>query len=81
MRVYTSNNKDAQSNVEISLNHKELKALTVVLTNFENQIEQFKISNKDKDDFGFTHLHLKDCGLISGKSESDIVFYIDLNDK
>ena len=81
MKIYASNNKEANGSIEISLNHQELKNLVNYLANFENEIEQFKVKNKDAENAGFTHLHLKDCGLIEENNKSDIVFYVDLNDK
>ena len=81
MKIYTAKNKEAKSSVEISLNYQELKKLVSSLVNFENEIEQFKENNKDAKNIGFTHLHLKDCGLIEKNNESDIVFYVDLDDK
>ncbi len=81
MKIYTADNKEAESDVEILLNHQELKKLINRLTNFENEIEQFQTQNSNKDNMGFTHLHLKDCGLFTENSNSDIVLYVDLNDK
>ena len=81
MKIYTAKNREAKSSVEISLSHQELKNLLNCLSNFENEVEQFKVKNKDKENSGFTHLHLKDCGLIEKNSKSDIVFYLNLNDK
>ena len=80
MKFYTVKNKEAKSSVEILLNHQELKNMVNVLTEFENKIEQFKTSNKDKSE-GVTHLHLKDCGLIDDNSKADIVFYVDMNEE
>ena len=80
MKIYTAKNKEAKSGVEISLNHQELKKLVSSLANFENEIEQFKAKNKNAENIGFTHLHLKDCGLIERNSKSDVVFYVDLDD-
>ncbi len=81
MKIYTAKNKEAKSSVEILLNHQELKNLVNCLSNFENEIEQLQTKNKVKENLGFTHLHLKDCGLTEESSKSDIVFYVDLNDK
>ena len=81
MKIYIDENKEFKSGVEISLNYRELNNLVDVLTKFKKEIEQFRESNKVKENLGFTHLHLKDCGLVEGNSKSDIVFYVDMNDK
>ena len=81
MKVYTAKNKEARSSIEILLNHKELKNLINSLSKFENEIEQFNAKSKDVENAGFTHLHLKDCGLIEETNKSDIIFYVDLDDK
>ncbi len=81
MKIYTAKNKEAKSSVEILLNHQQLKNLLNCLSNFKNEVEQFQTKNKDKENLGFAHLHLKDCGLIEENSKSDVVFYVDLNDK
>ncbi len=76
MKIYTSSNTGDNS-VEIVLNYQELKSLARVLVDFENEVKQFKNENKDKECLGFTHLHLKDCGLID--EDVDIVFYLNLD--
>jgi hypothetical protein len=81
MKIYTAKNREAKSSVEMSLSHNELKNLIDALSKFEDNIQQFKAKYESKDNLGFTHLHLKDCGLIDESSKADVVFYIDLNDK
>ena len=79
MRIYTANKTEVDS-VEVLLNHQELKNLLSALTKFEDEVKQFKMKNKNQEGLGFTHLHLKDCGLLDKKSSSDIVFYLNLNE-
>ena len=79
MKIYTANNTETDS-VEILLNYQELKKLINSLKNFEKEVNQFKTKNKEAEGLGFTHLHLKDCGLIDQKSKSDIVLYLNLNE-
>ena len=79
MKIYTTNNTETDS-VEILLNYQELKKLVNSLKNFEDEVNQFKTENKDVEGLGFTHLHLKDCGLIDKNSKSDIVLYLNLNE-
>ena len=79
MKIYTTNNTETDS-VEILLNYQELKKLINSLKNFEEEVNQFKTKNKEAEGLGFTHLHLKDCGLIDQKSKSDIVLYLNLNE-
>lgn len=75
VKIYTTNNTENDS-VEILLDYQELKKLVISLKKFEDEVNQFKIKNKDKKDMGFTHLHLKDCGLIDENGKSDIVLYL-----
>lgn len=75
MKIYTTNNTENDS-IEILLDYQELKKLVISLKKFEDEVNQFKIKNKDKNDMGFTHLHLKDCGLIDENGKSDIVLYL-----
>ena len=63
MKIYTTNNTETDS-VEILLDYQELIKLVISLKKFEDEVNQFKTKNKDTKDLGFTHLHLKDCGLI-----------------
>ena len=79
MKIYTTNNTETDS-VEILLNYQELKKLVNSLKDFEDEVNQFKTENKDAEGLGFTHLHLKDCGLIDKNSKSDIVLYLNLNE-
>lgn len=79
MKIFTANNTENDS-VEILLNCKELKKLVNSLKKFENEVSQFKMNNKGAEGGGFTHLHLKDCGLIDKDSKSDLVFYLNLNE-
>ena len=79
MKIYAEQNVETNS-VEILLNYQELKDLVGALTKFENEVEQFKEENKEKDNLGFTHLHLIDCDSAFKNGESDIVFYVDLNE-
>lgn len=79
MKIYTKNNTEDES-VEILLNYQELTDFTNALMKFTDEVKQFKIKNKDKKSLGFTHLHLKDYGLIDKNCNSDIVFYLNLNE-
>lgn len=79
MKIYMSNNTD-NDNVEILLDYSELKKLIDSLVKFGDEINVFKMKNNDNGSLGFTHLHLKDCGLISEKCKSDIVFYVNLDE-
>ena len=79
MKVYTANNTETDS-VEILLNYQELKKLINSLKKFEDEVNQFKTKNKEAEGLGFTHLHLKDCGLIEKDSKSDIVLYLNLSE-
>lgn len=79
MKIYTTNNTETDS-VEILLDYQELKKLVISLKKFEDEVNQFKTKNNDTKDLGFTHLHLKDCGLIDKNSKSDIVLYLNLNE-
>lgn len=79
MKIYTENNTEADS-VEILLNHQELKELINSLKKFEDEVDRFKTKNKEAEGLGFTHLHLKDCGLIDQNSKSDIVLYLNLSE-
>ena len=79
VKIYTANDTEIDS-VEILLNYQELQKLVSSLNKFEDEVNQFKANNKDKEMLGFTHLHLKDCGLIDKNSTSDIVFYLNLNE-
>lgn len=79
MKIYTANNTETDS-VEILLNYQELKKLINSLKKFEDEVKQFKTKNKEAEGLGFTHLHLKDCGLIDKNSKSDIVLYLNLNE-
>ena len=79
MKIYTENNTEADS-VEILLNHQELKELINSLKKFEDEVNRFKTKNKEAEGGGFTHLHLKDCGLIDQNSKSDIVLYLNLSE-
>jgi len=78
MKIYTENNIEANS-VEVLLNYQELKEMVYSLKKFEEEINQFLNRNQDSKDLGFTHLHLKDCGLIETNSKSEIVIYVNLN--
>jgi hypothetical protein len=79
VKIYMSNNTD-NDNVEILLDYSELKKLIDSLVKFGDEINVFKMKNNDNGPLGFTHLHLKDCGLISEKCKSDIVFYVNLDE-
>ena len=80
LKIYTAYNTEADDSVEILLNYQELKNLVISLRRFEEKANQFKTHNKGAEDLGFTHLHLKDCGLIDKSSKSDIVLYLNLNE-
>ena len=79
VKIYTANNTETDS-VEILINYQELKELINSLKKFEDEVNQFKTKNKEAEGLGFTHLHLKDCGLIDENSKSDIVLYLNLNE-
>ena len=79
VKIYTANNTENDS-VEILLNYQELKKLINSLKKFEDEVNQFKTKNKEVEGLGFTHLHLRDCGLIDENSKSDIVLYLNLNE-
>ncbi len=79
VKIYTENNTEADS-VEILLNYQELRKLVISLKKFEDEVGQFKMKNKNTKDLGFTHLHLKDYGLIDKNSKSDIILYLNLNE-
>ena len=79
MKIYTANNTETDS-IEILLNYQELKTLINSLKKFEDEVNQFKTKNKEAESLGFTHLHLKECGLIDKNSKSDIVLYLNLNE-
>ena len=79
MKIYTANNTETDS-VEILLNYQELKKLINSLKKFEDEVKQYKTKNKEAEGLDFTHLHLKDCGLIDKNSKSDIVLYLNLNE-
>lgn len=79
VKIYTANNTETDS-VEILLNYQELKELLNSLKKFEDEVNQFKTKNKEAEGLGFTHLHLKDCGLIDENSKSDIVLYLNLDE-
>lgn len=79
VKIYMSNNTD-NDNVEILLDYSELKKLIDSLVKFGDEINVFKMKNNDNGPLGFTHLHLKDCGLISEKCKSDIVFYVNIDE-
>ena len=79
VKIYMSNNTD-NDNVEILLDYSELKKLIDSLVKFGDEINVFKMKNNDNGPLGCTHLHLKDCGLISEKCKSDIVFYVNLDE-
>lgn len=78
VKIYTTYNTETDS-VEILLDYQELKKLVNSLKKFEDEVNQFKMKNKNAEGLGFTHLHLKDCGLIDKNSKSDIIFYLNLN--
>ena len=79
VEIYTAKNTETDS-VEILLNYQELKKLINSLKKFEDEVNQFKTKNKEAEGLSFTHLHLKDCGLIDKNSISDIVLYLNLNE-
>ena len=79
VKLYMSSNTD-NDYVEILLGYSELKKLINSLVKFGDEINVFKMKNNGNVPLGFTHLHLKDCGLISEKCKSDIVFYVNLDE-
>lgn len=79
MKIYATNSTEVDS-IEILLSHQELKCMISALEKFENEVNLFKNKNKNNKNLGFTHLHLKDCGLIDKNNDSDIVFYLNLNE-
>ena len=46
MKIYTTNNTETNS-VEILLDYQELKKLVSSLKKFEDEVNQFKMKNKD----------------------------------
>ncbi len=78
MKAYTKRNKPVKS-VEVLLNSNELEILVNSLTDFQRRIKQFKADNAGKKGLGFTHLHTQDCGLPLESSETDLVFYVNLD--
>lgn len=79
LKVYIENSTDSDS-IEILFNGNELKKIVNSLSKFEDECERFKKRNKDKEKLGFTHLHLKDEGLIDEDSKLDIVLYVNLDE-
>ena len=79
MKIYVEPNIETDS-VEILLNHNELKMLVKALGEFENEIDIFKKKAQGKSEIGFTHLHLKDCGVVDKNGNTDIVFYLNLSE-
>jgi len=69
-----------ESRVEILLSFIELDQMISALCNLRESIIDFKNVNINNDSLGFTHLHMKDCGLLDGKGKEDIVLYVDLSD-
>ena len=67
MKIYTTNNTETDS-VEILLDYQELKKLVSSLKKFEDEVNQFKMKNKDAKGLGFTHLHLKDYKTVSQRN-------------
>ena len=76
VKIYTGKDISEES-IEILLSHQELKVIIDVLRHFEEEIKMFKESNKERK-MGFTHLHLRDCGLVDDNLRSDVVFYVNL---
>ena len=66
--------------VEILLSNKELKMLVDALVEFESSINQYQSENTHNGNMGFTHLHFKDINKTCANNNSDIVFYVDLNE-
>lgn len=79
VEIYNANTTENDS-VEILLNYHEFKKMVNSLKEFEDEINKFKAKNKYTEDLGYTHIHLRDCGLIDKNSKSDIVFYLNLNE-
>ena len=80
VKIYTEYNTEANDSVEILLNCHELEDIINILTKLKNDIEQFKVQVKNKKNLGFTHLHLKDFGVIDKEnSDADLVFYINMD--
>ena len=79
VKIYTANNTENDS-VEILLNYQELKKLINSLKKFEDEVNQFKTKNKEVEGLGFTHLHLRDCGLID-ENANQIVLISMINRK
>ena len=52
MKIYTTNNTETDS-VEILLDYQELKKLVSSLKKFEDEVNQFKMNNKDAKGVGF----------------------------
>lgn len=80
MKLYAKKNKVSPI-VEAVMSPTELKILIKALVNLDTEIDQYKLENKEKQNLGFTHMHFIDCNDISKKSDSDLVFYVNLDEK
>ena len=79
MKIYTASDVESDS-VEVMLSYQELRQMIIALEKFKEEIDLFKIQNKNNKNLGFTHLHLKDCGLLDKNGKSDVVFYLNLDE-
>lgn len=80
MKIYSDKDKE-ESSVELLLNYQELRALVDALAKFEAEIKQYKTKNKTKNNLGFTHMHFMDYYQPIEKPNTDIIFYVDLDDE
>ncbi len=78
MKIYTEYDKEVDS-VTILCNLGDLKTLINALTEFELKIEKYLAVNVKKRDLGFTHMHYIDQIDKEEQNNSDIVFYVDLD--
>ena len=79
VKIYAVDNVES-SGVEVLLNHDELKILVNALLEFESKIERYKQDNANKKNLGYTHMHFRDYIYKGEKIETDIVFYVNLNE-
>lgn len=80
MKIY-SNSGEEKQNVEILLSYKELIELVRALKKFEDSINEFKKNNNEQEKLGFTHLHYKDYYPKCSDNKTDIIFYVNLDEK
>lgn len=82
MKVYAGNRDDENrgieyNDVEILCNEYELEMLINSLKKFENEIDDYRESNKSA--LGFAHMHFRDNNPKWNDGDADLVVYVDLN--